>query len=104
MTDFGVTIYTSDNVILIGDDELQVDQARILLPPGNRDYTFIFKEDITGSAIGSQFEFTGLNTGGTFTATNENPSNPKALFNGFPAVTIPTTGAPVLGVQSVEGG
>lgn len=104
MPDFGVTIYTSENVVTIGDDELNVDNARILLPPGNRDYTFIFSEDITGSDIGAQFEFTGLNTGGTFTATNENLSNPKALFNALPTVTIPTTGTPVLGVQSVEGG
>lgn len=105
MSNFGVTIYTSDNEILVGDLELNVDTAVTILPPGNRDYLISLAESITGSELGNGFQVTALNIGGTIAVNNENPANPKALFNGLASVSVPVReGLTILGVNSVAGG
>lgn len=111
MSNFGITKYTSDNTILIGDELLNVDLTKTLLPPGRRDYIATIAESVTGAKAGAKFEFIGLNRGGTVTVNNENPSNPKALFsvgfNNLKEVVIPVPFDSILqitGVNSVEGG
>ncbi|MCJ8292877.1 MAG: hypothetical protein MJK15_00590 [Colwellia sp.] len=105
VSNYGVTIYTSQNNFIVGDSALSVNVARLLLPPGNRDYTVSVSENVTGAALGKSFQFTGLNIGGSITANNENPANPKALFNGLKSITIPVTEIlDITGVNSVDGG
>lgn len=105
MSNFGITIYESENDFVVGDSELNVDIAKTVIPPGLRDYTITLAENISGSAIGNAFEIVALNDGGTVTVNNENPANPQALFNGLKEVVVAINGVLITsGVNSVEGG
>lgn len=105
MSNYGVTIYKSDNVFTIGDAELNVDNADSVFPPGRRDYTISFSESITGSAVGNKFNVVALNNGGMLTVNNANPSNPKALFNGLKEITVGVNGVlNTSGVNGTDGG